>query len=439
MSNIISFVKKIWFYVSIKIWGIRLDKINKRKGNLIKQIRILSLAIKGFNEDKCFTKATALTFYTIFSIVPILALIFAVSKSFGYEKNIQIKLLASYPEYIKILTPSFEYANSVLANAKGGIIAGIGIVLLGWSILKLLISIEQNFNEIWGIKQGRTWIRKLTDYLTLMVISPLLLIIAGGLIITIETRIVNSNLFGFLNILLIKLFAYALISTVFAFLYFVLPNTKVKFKSAVIAGILSSILFQLLQWTYLKFQIGANSMNAIYGGFAALPLFLIWVQYSWFVVLFGAEIAFANQNVSHYELENEIEKLSFRYKKVISIMIANIVAKAFYNSEKPLSSFDISKKLDLPHRLTQTIINEFTESGIFIELKIEDFNEIIYQPGVTESKFTVNYLIDTLEKKGVNSLPINETLELIQVNELMKKIDKSIETEFGNTLIMKIV
>lgn len=439
MANLVTVIKTSWHFVTEKIWRIRLDKVDKKQSFFLRQLRIFSLAIQGFNEDKCLTKATALTFYTLFSIVPILALVFAISKAFGYEKNLQDQILNSYPEYGSFLEKAFVSANSMLANAKGGVIAGVGIVLLLWSVLKLLVSIEQNFNEIWEIKKGRSWVRKVTDYLTVMLISPVFLIIAGGLTVAIQTKVGNIHMLGFASTILIKLIAYLLISCVFLFLYLVLPNTKINFRSAAVAAIIATILFELLQWAYVKFQIGANSLNAIYGGFAALPLFLIWVQYSWYVVLFGAEIAFANQNVDHYELENEITKLSVRYKKVISLMIANLVAKGFFNGERPMTSIQIASKLDLPVRLARNIINEFVSAGIFIEIMTEKEKEVVYQPGITESKFTVKHVIEILEHHGVNSLPINDTAELININKLMKDLDKLLENDLGNTYIKDIV
>jgi membrane protein len=439
MANAISVIKKFWVFTSNNLWKIRLSKVDKRQGLLLRQLRILTLAVQGFNEDKCLTKATALTFYTLFSIVPILALAFAISKGFGFEKNLEVQLLSSYPEYAELLKQAFVYAGQMLANAEGGIIAGFGVVLLLWSVLKLLVSIEQNFNEIWEIQIGRTWVRKVTDYLTVMLISPLLLILAGGILVSVENKIGSIQYFSFVGEFFIKLLAYSLVAGVFTFLYIVLPNTKVTFKSAAVAGIISSILFELLQWAYIKFQIGANSLNAIYGGFAALPLFLIWVQYSWYVVLFGAEIAFANQNVDHYELENEITKLSVRYKKVISLMIANLVAKGFYHGNPPLTSIEIAKQLDLPVRLARTIINEFIETGVFIEIKSNSLRDVTYQPGVTESRFTVKYVITAIENNGINSLPINDTEELIYINKLMIEMDKTMDTELGDTFVRNIV
>jgi membrane protein len=439
MANLVTVIKKTWYFVSVKLWHIRIDKVDKTQGFFLRQLRIFSLAINGFNEDKCLTKATALTFYTLFSIVPILALAFAISKGFGLEKNLQEMISGNYPEYKEVLDQAFVSAGKLLSTAKGGVIAGFGIVLLLWSVLKLLVSIEDNFNEIWEIKKGRTWVRKLTDYLTVMLIGPVFLIVAGGLTVAIQTKVGSIEILGYASTILIKLIAYSLIVAVFMFLYIILPNTKVNFRSAVVAAVISTILFELLQWAYVKFQIGANQLNAIYGGFAALPLFLIWLQYSWYIVLFGADIAFANQNVDHYELDNEIKKLSIRYKKVIALMIANIVAKGFYQGDKAMTSIQIAEKLDLPVRLARTIINEFVECGIFIEMKTDTEKEIVYQPGVTESKFTVKYLLETLEKNGTNSLQMIDTIELKNINQLMQQLDRSLEVEMGSVYIKDIV
>jgi membrane protein len=439
MANLVTVIKKTWYFVSVKLWHIRIDKVDKTQGFFLRQLRIFSLAINGFNEDKCLTKATALTFYTLFSIVPILALAFAISKGFGLEKNLQEMISGNYPEYKEVLDQAFVSAGKLLSTAKGGVIAGFGIVLLLWSVLKLLVSIEDNFNEIWEIKKGRTWVRKLTDYLTVMLIGPVFLIVAGGLTVAIQTKVGSIEILGYASTILIKLLAYSLIVAVFMFLYIILPNTKVNFRSAVVAAVIATILFELLQWAYVKFQIGANQLNAIYGGFAALPLFLIWLQYSWYIVLFGAEIAFANQNVDHYELDNEIKKLSIRYKKVIALMIANIVAKGFYQGDKAMTSIQIAEKLDLPVRLARTIINEFVECGIFIEMKTDTEKEIVYQPGITESKFTVKLLLETLEKRGTNSLPMIDTVELININKIMQQLDRSLEVEMGSVYIKDIV
>lgn len=439
MANVITIFKRSWHFVTDKMWRLRLDKLNKRHGVLLKQLRIFSLSVEGFNEDKCLTKATALTFYTLFSIVPIMALAFALAKGFGFEKTLQKQLMENYGEYSDVLSKAFIYADSLLATTKGGVIAGFGVLLLFWSVMKLLVNIENSFNEIWEIKNGRTWLRKVTDYLTIMIISPLFLVISGSLTVAIQTKLGGIVYLGFLATFLLKLLAWALIAGVFTFIYMVLPNTRVQFKSAFVAAIISTFLFELLQWAYIRFQIGANSLNAIYGGFAALPLFLIWLQYSWYIVLFGAELAFANQNVDHYELENDIKNISSRYKKVIALMIANCVAKRFYNGEKALTAFQIADQLDLPTRLARNIINEFIETGIFIEARNENDKETVYQPGISETKLTVKFIIDKLDQKGLNTLPINDTKELKTVSKLMSELEYILDNDLGNLKIKDLV
>ncbi|MDZ4666059.1 MAG: YihY/virulence factor BrkB family protein [Bacteroidota bacterium] len=424
--------------MSEKIWQVRLDKVDKRQGFLLKQLRIFTLAVKGFNEDDCLTKATALTFYTLFSIVPILALIFAITKGFGYDKMLQDKLIADYTEYADILKRAFEFAGAMLSNTKGGLIAGVGVVLLLWSVMKLLMGIESNFNFIWEIKRGRSVVRRLTDYFAIMILTPVFLLISGGLTVAIQTGLGNFELLSSFSTILLKILAWTISATTFALLYLVMPNTKVNFKSAFIAGAIAMTLFQLLQWIYIKFQIGANSMNAIYGGFAALPLFLIWIQYSWYIVLFGAELSFANQNVDHYELENDINKLSTRYRKAISLMVANIVAKRFYNGEESHTAKQIATKLDLPLRLVRNVINEFLETGIFIELKGDKEKESTYQPGLTESQLTVRNILNIVDEKGVNTLPINDSEELRSVNLIMGQLHNAWDNPDGNKLVKDI-
>jgi membrane protein len=236
MAKFISSARKSYEFVSEKLWKIRIDKVDKRQGFLLTQLRVFSLAIKRFHVDNCLVAATALTFYTLFSIVPILALLFAIAKGFGFEKNLQEQILQNNAEYSSILNDAFGYANTMLASTKGGVIAGFGIVLLLWSVMKLLISIENSFNDIWEVKRGRSWVRKVTDYLTIMLVGPLFLIVSGGLLVAVQTRIGNIAMLGIVGTFFIKMFAWLLVACLFTFLYVALPNTKVNGRAPVAAG-----------------------------------------------------------------------------------------------------------------------------------------------------------------------------------------------------------
>jgi membrane protein len=443
MANVVTLFKRVTHFLTHNLWRVRLDKLSKKQSFLVKQVRVFSLAINGFNEDKCLLKATALTYYTLFSIVPIIALAFAIAKGFGFEHSLQQDLLLKFQDQKDILTQAFVYADKMLANTKGGLIAGVGIVLLLWSIISLLNSIENSFNEIWEIKNGRTWTRKITDYLSIMLIGPVFIILSGGLTVWLKTGLdtvaSNVSIISPATALLLKLFAFALMWGIFIFLYMALPNTKVTFKGAAMGSLVAAILFEFLQWAYVSSQIGVAQYNKIYGSFAALPLFLIWIQYSWFVVLFGAELTFAHQNVDHYELETDINNISDRYKRVIALMIANLVVKNFNEGKTSLTAIEIAYKLDLPVRLARVIINELIETGVFNEVKMTNDKEIGYQPGISDSKLTIKFIIDKLDERGVNELPIESGKELDTVNRLMKDMDEVLNTSKGNMLVKDLV
>ncbi len=438
MANVVTIIKKGWSFLTEKLWIIRLDKLSKRQGFLVKQLRVFSLSIQGFNEDKCLIKATALTFYTLFSIVPIVALIFAIGKGFGFDQTLKQQMLKDYNEYSTILNNVFVYADSLLQTTSGGIIAGFGTVLLLWSIISLLMNIENSFNDIWEIQTGRTWYRKITDYLTIMLVSPIFLILSGSLTVMIQSN-ADSLLFSGATAVILKLVAFLMLAGVFTFIYMVLPNTRVTFKAAFPAALIATVLFEILQWAYITFQIGASNYNKIYGSFAALPLFLIWVQYSWYIVLFGAEIAFANQNVDHYELENEIKNISVRYKRVIALIICNRVVKNFTDGKAPFTSIKIANNLDIPVRLARNVINELVETKVLAEVKTENDKEIAYQPAISDSKLTIKFIMDRLDEKGVNALPITDEKELATINRLLVDLDNVMDNPKGNLQVKDIV
>ena len=445
MFKLFSFIQKVVSFITTKIWGIRLNKLDKKRGFLIRQLRIITLAVKGFNDDKCMVKASALTYYMLFSIVPLLALLFAVSKGFGLQQKLEMYLLHDFSQYRGILEQAFQYADKMLQTAEGGIIAGIGILLLIYTVLSLLSSIENSFNEIWEIKKGRTFIRRITDYIAISIFAPALIFISSGISIFLSTEVANLESlawlshFGFAFKVLLKITSLLLLSGMFTFIYVVLPNTRVKFKSALMAGIVAAVSFDVLQWAYIAFQVGAVKYSAVYGSFAALPLFLIWMQYSWYIVLFGAELSFANQNVDHYELESEIKNISTRYRRAISLLLANLVVRNFVEGKHPLTAAQIAEQLDIPIRLARIIISDFTETEILCEVKTEKEKDIAYQPAIAESKLSVKYILDKLDTKGINELPIQSTAELKSIHNLMNEFDEVLNKNKGHVLIKDIV
>ncbi len=200
-----------------------------------------------------------------------------------------------------------------------------------------------------------------------------------------------------------------------------MPNTKVNFKSAFVAGVLAGTAFQLTLWAYIHFQIGVSKYGAIYGSFAAVPLFLMWMQLAWWIVLFGAELSFANQNVGRYESEIEVMNISYSEKRLIALMIVNKLASNFKNSKDALTSNELSEALNIPIRVVRAELSDLVESKIVSETRTESIKESAYQPATDIAKLDIQYVISAIEERHSYVLDLDES----QVyNELKKSVQK---------------
>ena len=302
-------IRNILQFITTDIWRIRLKDIPRARSFFLKLLRIIILAVRGFDEDRCQLRASALTFYSLLSIVPVVAIIFGIAKGFGFQEGLEKELLDKFSEHQAVLVQVMEFAKSLLETTKGGLIAGIGLAVLFWTVIKVLGSIENSFNNVWGVKKSRPWSRKFTDYMSVLLIAPILFILSSSLMVFITSQVTfiteKFALLGYFSSLiffLLKLLPYCIVWILFTFIYIFMPNTKVRFTSGLVGGIVAGTIYQLVQWGYIAFQVGVAKYNAIYGSFAALPLFLVWLQLSWLVVLFGAEICFSHQNVDTLSL-----------------------------------------------------------------------------------------------------------------------------------------
>lgn len=445
MDQYIEKLSKAENFIKTDIWRIRISSLPFGRSFLLKQLRVLILSVRGFDEDKCILRASALTFYTLLSIVPVAAMAFGIAKGFGFEKVLEKQLFDAFAGQQEVVTQVIEFARSLLENTKGGMIAGIGLALLFWSVIKVLGHIEASFNEIWEIKTSRSFGRKFSDYLSIMMISPVLVIMSSSVTVFISTQIKliteQIALLGFFSPLiffLLKFLPYCIIWILFTMIYIIMPNTRVSFKSGLISGVIAGTIYQIVQGLYILSQIGVARYNAIYGSFAALPLFLIWLQLSWFIVLFGAEISFANQNVDTYEFEPDSKKASPAFKKLLTLQITHFLVKGFINGDKPQTDEQISRKLEIPIRLVHEILFDLLNSGILVNTATDTFKQSAYQPGIDPGRLTIKYVVDAIEKRGVNSIPVAQTEEFKVLADTLKAFDKTIESLPENKLLREI-
>lgn len=444
-KNLAKYLSETIQFLKTDIWRIRSSKLTGQKSFWIRQLRIILLAIRGFGEDKCQLRASALTYYSLMSIVPVAAMAFGIAKGFGFEKLLEEKILGGLPGQEEVAQQIIGFARSFLENSRGGLIAGIGIVALFWTVIKVLGNIESSFNDIWGIRAARTAGRKFGDYLSIMLICPILIIMSSSVTVLVTsqiTLIVEKLAFlgpvGDAVLFSLRVLPYAVIWIVFTFIYKFLPNTRVQLKSALIAGIIAGTSFQVVQLIYIYFQVGVAKYGAIYGSFAALPLFLIWLQLSWLIVLFGAEVSFAEQNVETYEFEADCLKVSHSFRELLSLNIAHLCVKKFRQAEKALSADEVSHELEIPVRLVRQILFELVEARVLSEVKLDDRETMAYQPARDIEDLTITNVLNQLNRRGVNWIPLDNTGDLEKLKGRLTQFQEGIEKSPANVPLKDI-
>ncbi len=424
------------------IWHTPLSEISKGKTFLIKQLRIVMIAAREFSADKVQIRASALTYYSLLSVIPVVAIAFAIAKGFGLDQNLEALVTKEFASHQEVLNWLLQSARSALDETRGGYLAGVGMVILFWSVMSLLNHIESSFNHIWQIRSARPWYRKFTDYLTIMLIAPVFIILSSSITVFISTYLTEfmtkAPILDFFKPLVsftFKFAPYFLTWFVMTVLFIIMPNTKVKFVPALISGIISGTAVQILQWVYIDLQFGITKLSAIYGSFAAVPLFILWLQYTWLIVLLGAELSFANQNISNYEFESEALNISHYQKRALVLMIMHMIIKKFEVGEPPISTENIALQLKLPVRLVSDILQDLQDVTLVSVVQENQKKERLYQPALDINKLTVSYVFSRIDKHGSEQINVRRNKEYEKVITMLDKFDRMITKSDSNVLI----
>lgn len=427
------------------LWVLPAESLSGAKAFFVRMLKILVLSIRGFLEDRCSMKASALTFYSLLSVVPIIAMFFGIAKGFGFDKRLQAQLLEKFAGQEDVLLKVFQFSDAMLRKTRGGIIAGVGVVLLFWSVVKVLGQIEDSFNDIWNLDRGRSFGRKCSDYLSAMLICPVIFIMSSSLTVTMASQVEKiASIVSRLGIppgpilLLLKIIPFLLIWALFGFLYIYMPNTKVRFTASLVAAVVTGTAYEAVQWFYIAFQVGVSRANAIYGSFAALPLFLVWLQLSWLIVLFGAELSFAVQNVDTLGFPADSMKLRPVDRKFLSLLVARLVIRNFSEGGRPFTAPRIARELGVPIRVIRQILSDFSRSGLFSVPERKEYEEASYQPARDIRKITVKSVLDALEESGSTDLVFPPTEKSREISETLEAFGQAIERSPANRLVIDL-
>ena len=441
-------MSKIYHFLNISVWEMRLKDLSFPKAVFARWLRIFLFASREFYQDKCPERASALTYYSLLSIVPVIGLVFGIAKGFGLEKIIQNQILEFAQRggwQAGVVDRILSFSSSLLEHTKGGLIAGVGVVFLFWTLISILGNIEGSFNDIWEVRRSRTYMRKFTDYLAIVVFTPILVIISSSLTVVAASQVklivqkiallgaISSVIFFLLNLL-----PYVSIWFLLTLNYMVLPNTKVPLRSGITAGIVAGTVYQIVQLLYIKFQIGVAQYGAIYGSFAALPLFLVWLQASWMIVLFGAEIAFAHEHVETFGFHPDHSRISMSSKKLLSLKIFHLLVKRFSQGKVPLSARQIAHALEIPVRLVRQLLFELAGVGWVIETAKGKEHEGTFQPAKTIENITIKDILDAVEHYGDAFLPAAQSTEGEKLSDHLRNIADAIEKSSGNVVLKEV-
>ena len=416
-----------------------LDTWYKRLGYIV--MRTIALVVRGFTSKNLNDQAKALTYSLIFAVVPILAMIVAVAKGFGVADVIEQQLNASFLGETNMVPTIMSMVERYLETAQGGVFIGIGILILLWAVYSFFQSVESAFNRIWNVKKSRSILRQATTYIAIVVLIPVLIVCSAGLNIFVHSAFENvvhaQGIHEALHTGGVKFLQFLMCWLMFTIMYIAVPNTKVRFMSALIPGVIMGTLFQLLQMlsVYLIALLGRTSI--VYGAFASIPILMTWLQWTSLLILIGAEMSYAIQNNEEFEYEHDLNRMSRRYKDFIMLYLLSIIIKRFENDEAPLTAHELAIRDHLPIRVVNQLVGRLVETGVVREVfQEEDDEEKRFQPALDTHKISIGMVIDRIDAQGAEEFLASPTEEMqafweryIEVKKKHTTLDEILITE----------
>lgn len=400
ISRLTGKARVFWEYASHGVWC---DSRPKLYVNLIKT---LNIAVRSFFSADVQTQACAMTYRTLLSIVPAFAMIVAIGRGFGVQDLIERQIYDRMPGQQSLVEHLMAFVDKYLNTTSNGLFIGIGMVFLLYALISLMQSMENTFNLIWNVRERRSLWRQITDYTAMLLILPVLLVLGAGVSIFLSETIQGMFDIPFMTPIISCLFevgSFVFTCLFFTALFMLIPNTKVRFQNALIAGFITGIGFTVLQWLFISGQLWVSRSNAVYGGFSFLPLFLLWMQMVWVIILSGSLICYASQNIFQYSFSDQISTISRSYRDKVTVAIAAVVVQRFVDKQPPVKQYEIIEKYGIPSRLVANVLDLLIDAGIVSRVVLDNKGEVLgYQPAVDPAVLTVGYLRDHILHLGAS-------------------------------------
>lgn len=367
-----------------------------------KPIQILISLWRDVTAKRVINAASMLTYSTLLAIVPVAAVIFAIARGFGYNKYIESWFRTTLEGHEKVVDVIIGFVNSYLVHTQSGVVFGIGLVFMLYTVLMLTRNIEQVFNDIWNVHHQRDFFRSVTDYLAMFFLLPIIIILMTGLTLwasSFSKVVKEAFVIGSMLNFTISVAPFVLLFLFITLLYVFMPNTRVKWRNALLPAFFASIVLELLQYFYVHSQIWVSSYNAIYGSFAALPLFMLWLQLTWTIILIGAELSYTEQNIDEFN-NNYSLTISIRYRYMLTAILMSRICRRFNEGKHPYTVDELKEETHLPMRIINELIFDLTKAGLIIEATTNSsglLKDKAIVPAESVENITVGKLLSRIE------------------------------------------
>lgn len=390
------------------IWEQNPQEMSWFKRTAFRQLQMVVLVSRDFYGNRSLLRASALTYYTLLSLVPLLALAFALLKAFGVQNQLEPLILE------KLNVGDGHVAEAIVGyinNTQVTQMGAIGLVFLLVAVISLLTNIEAAFNDIWGVDSLRPLLRRFSDYLSVILVGPVLLIGAISMTSSLISHSFTQNLLemqmiGSVIVFVLKVTPFIFMWLAFTLLYIFMSNIKVQWRAALIGGVVGGTLWQFAQLSYVHFQVGVARYNAIYGTMAALPIFMVWLYVSWVIVLFGLGVCYAKQNLRTGARDLRVHEVSRRSYEQVALALLVTLADRFHRGDPAINHEELAKLLYIPPRLCRAILAQLERLGLVTEI-CSHSGWPSYQPGRDADNLSVADIYGMLRNAGEEVLHLH--------------------------------
>lgn len=369
-------------------------------------LQTVILVARGFKNQALVVRANSLSFALLFAFIPMLALIYAIARGFGFEEMVSQQLAGSFLAEANVAPVLLEWVERYLETARGGLFVGIGLVVLIWAVYAFFNMLENSFNSIWNVKKTRSFARRMTNYVMTLLLVPILVVVTSGISIFLNSTEILASVLSAIEPLrkfMLRFIPFVATSAVFTWIFMAIPSTQVKFSSAIIPGVLMGFLYQVVQALSMFLVVLFTRMSIVYGAFSAIPLVLIWLHITCWLLLIGAELAFAIQNNELFAYERDLETISRRYKDYVMLYLLSVIIRRFEQGEQPETAHEMATANQLPIRLVQQLLSRLEETNIVRRVLSEQEEDPAFVPAMDIHQITVEKVLGRVAAQGTEA------------------------------------